>query len=94
MTGGGGLVAGQVFENVHELWEVGAHVTSRGKAIDVASGVLDVTGIDTVIYLDDSASMQGNNLYEGKKVLESLEERLKQTTIIKMRTSASCPQEL
>ena len=46
--------------------------------MDAHSGVLEVTGIDTVVYLDDSISMQeGSNLHEGRKALESLEARLK-----------------
>lgn len=45
--------------------------------MDMYSGVLDVTGIDTIVYLDDSASMQGSNLVEGQKALQSLEKRLK-----------------
>lgn len=46
-------------------------------AMDASSGVLDITGIDTVIYLDDSGSMIGSNLVEGQSALESLEQRLK-----------------
>ena len=45
--------------------------------MDMYSGVLNVTGIDTLIYLDDSGSMKGANLIEGQKALQSLETRLK-----------------
>ena len=45
--------------------------------MDMYSGILEVTGIDTLIYLDDSTSMQGSNLVEGKMALKSLEKRLK-----------------
>jgi hypothetical protein len=45
--------------------------------LDATSGVLEITGIDTLVYLDDSASMQGSNLREGQEALQSLETRLK-----------------
>ena len=59
-----GMIAGSLLEQIPT-------------ALDESSGVLDITGIDTVLYLDDSASMNGSNLNEGYKALSSLEERLK-----------------
>jgi len=59
-----GMIAGSLLEQIPT-------------ALDASSGVLDVTGIDTILYLDDSASMNGSNLNEGYKALSSLEERLK-----------------
>lgn len=41
--------------------------------VDAASGQPDVTGIDTLLYLDDSCSMQeGSNLREGHQAQHSL----------------------
>jgi hypothetical protein len=58
-----GMIAGSLLEQIPT-------------ALDDSS-VLDITGIDTVLYLDDSGSMNGSNLNEGYKALRSLEERLK-----------------
>ena len=55
----------------------GSLLESLPTIVDSMSGVLEVTGVDTVIYLDDSGSMQGSNLYEGQRALSSLESRLK-----------------
>ncbi|CAB9516426.1 expressed unknown protein [Seminavis robusta] len=55
----------------------GSLLESLPTIMDASSGVLHITGIDTLIYLDDSASMAGSNLREGQKALQSLEQRLK-----------------
>jgi hypothetical protein len=56
---------------------VGSLLEELPNIMDASSGLLDVTGIDTVLYLDDSCSMEGTNLYQAKQALESLESRLK-----------------
>lgn len=52
---GGGSAAGMAV--------VGSLLENLPAMVDAAGGKLDVTGIDTLVYLDDSGSMQGNNLH-------------------------------